>query len=104
MSGSCVGCVKASNSTLRNVLSQRLQGVEIFTYRLNREDHAAALAFCQALDVQRGVEPSNTQAVAASLPPPPPELATRDARHALWRRIHGETVASVMIASDPGAG
>lgn len=54
--GGCVECnsmrAKAFQSTARKVSNARLQGA--FFYMLHLDDHAAALAYCQALDLQRG--------------------------------------------------
>lgn len=57
--GACVTCaasyVKEYNSRLKKESLCRAQG--IFSYRLHPDDVAAALAYCQALDLQRGVSP-----------------------------------------------
>jgi len=57
--GGCVACNKERmatfNSGTRRGRTAKLQG--LFTYELHTDDHAKALAFCQALDMDRGRTP-----------------------------------------------
>jgi hypothetical protein len=58
--GNCVQCGRENAASFRKDLQRnyvaRLRGQ--FAYSLHPDDHAAALAFCQALDMARGVAPS----------------------------------------------
>lgn len=63
--GGCMKCasvyVKQYNKQVIEQMSARAHG--LFSYRLHPDDHAAALAYCQALDMQRGRMPQTpTQA------------------------------------------
>jgi hypothetical protein len=72
--GNCSECLKDNNrqlaATLRQAKTPDTTGGRLFTYRLHPDDHAAALAFCQALDLQRGRQPQASQAVVAQELPP----------------------------------
>lgn len=86
--GQCVECLRAHNRTYSDALREARKPVAdratLFTYRLAVEDHAAALAFCQALDLQRGRTPAATETVGAKAEPPrfatPEEVAVHRAR------------------------
>lgn len=72
--GNCVQCQKAHRDDYAAALREaRRPGMDrsarLFTYRLHPDDHAAALAYCQALDMKRGRVPAAGQ--AAQLPEPP---------------------------------
>jgi len=61
--GGCVAC-NAARSQLFRSSAQKTQGSRLrgyFTYDLDPADHAAALAFCQALDLQRGRVPQSSK-------------------------------------------
>ena len=57
--GVCIMCAagytKEYQSRMRKTVNSARAG--IFTYPLHPEDHAVALAYCQALDLQRGRVP-----------------------------------------------
>lgn len=65
--GNCVKCnadrSKQFARTATAASNLRLQGH--FTYLLHPDDHAAALAYCQALDLQRGRVPKTPQETPA---------------------------------------
>lgn len=65
-SGICCKCnsegVKRYQKDVRLMRNNKAAGA--FVYFLHPDDHAAALAYCQALDLQRGRQPA--------APPPPP--------------------------------
>lgn len=67
--GICVECTKANNAKLSNDLrtgrNNRMAG--LFVYKLHPDDHAQALAVCQALDMQRGIVPKLAE---PDTPPP----------------------------------
>lgn len=69
--GHCVQCLKdarTSSQRLRNTgLAAAAEGLALFAYKLHPDDHAAALACCQALDLQRGRLPQ----VRSALEPVP---------------------------------
>jgi hypothetical protein len=75
--GNCLECLRQSRldaQRLRNsVRAARGPDSALFAYPLHPADHAAALAYCQALDLQRGrearAEPVATVAAASSAPP-----------------------------------
>jgi hypothetical protein len=46
-------------------MAARFAGVRQFSYPLHPDDHAAALAFCQGLDLQRGRMPNAGYPVVA---------------------------------------
>ncbi len=81
--GACVKCaagyVKAYNANLRKETSARASG--LFTYPLHPDDSAAALAYCQALDIQRGRSPHVPGAPAVAAPSPVVTLPDHIARH-----------------------
>ena len=58
--GACCKCnaegVKKYNARTRTVVNNRSVGA--FVYKLHPDDHVAAFAYCQALDIQRGRIPS----------------------------------------------
>lgn len=62
--GGCVKCgaeyVKSYNKRMTATASSRALGA--FMYMLHPDDHAAALAYCQALDLARGVAPKSAAA------------------------------------------
>lgn len=68
--GHCSACLAAARGAdqeqHRQAMAARFAGDRLFTYRLHADDHAAAQAFCQALDLQRGRTPQVPQAVAAT--------------------------------------
>lgn len=74
--GNCCECLKSHSrefaAVLRASKQPTEQGGRLFAYRLHADDHAAALAYCQALDLQRGRTPSPGQAVAVDAPPAQP--------------------------------
>jgi hypothetical protein len=65
--GQCSECVRERNR--ENAQAQRearkptADGARLFAYRLHPDDHAQALAFCQALDLQRGRMPQASSVV-----------------------------------------
>lgn len=71
--GNCLACVAAARddkrSLIRQTLAAKFEGADLFTYRLHPDDHAAALAYCQGLDLQRGRMP---QLADGSRPGPAP--------------------------------
>lgn len=71
--GICVECNKANNNKvikeLRFGRNNRL--ADNFVYRLHPDDHAQALAVCQALDLQRGRMPTVPLKRAEQDTPPP---------------------------------
>lgn len=92
-SGICCKCnndgVKRYNKNLTKMKVSRALGA--FTYPLHPDDHAAALAYCQALDLQRGRVPQ----VPEARPVPAPFDAV-EAR----RQIFGRCVDLVPPAPD----
>jgi hypothetical protein len=72
--GNCSACLAASREQLaaavREAKRPAQDGAALFTYRLHPADHAAALAYCQGLDLQRGRMPQAGQAVVAPALPP----------------------------------
>jgi hypothetical protein len=77
--GMCIACLKdgrAEATRLRTaILAARTPDTALFAYKLHPDDHAAALAFCQALDLQRGRMPVAPEAtVVRSQPSGPPAL------------------------------
>jgi len=66
-SGICCACNVANarkyNKQMGRQINEHRQGY--FSYLLHPDDHAAALAYCQALDVQRGVAPKIPKAPVA---------------------------------------
>lgn len=89
--GNCVECHKARSlanaSNGRQGRVARLRGH--FSYALHPDDHAAALAYCQALDLQRGLMPTQPQANAPRTPMTLAEVA------AARERIFGVALAAV---------
>lgn len=90
--GGCLECLRqhrldytATIREARRPLADRTS--RVFSYRLHPDDHAAALAFCQALDMERGRMPNAAQAVVA---PEPPRSATREEVAAHRERILGD--------------
>lgn len=71
--------MKAFNTGNRRGRTARLQG--LFTYKLHKDDHAKALAYCQALDLDRGYMPHVPAAVV------PLHLATAEELEANRRQI-----------------
>lgn len=57
--GGCIECLRESQRTFvtahKRQRTARMMGA--FGYLLHKDDHAAALAYCQALDMQRGLMP-----------------------------------------------
>lgn len=82
--GNCVACHKARGqhvgADIRKARVARLRGH--FNYPLHVDDHAAALAFCQALDMARGLAPT-VPAQVAPMAPRSPELIEQDRRDRL---------------------
>lgn len=85
--GHCTECLRVQRSDTAVALRESRRPTDgsrrLFTYRLHPDDHAAALAFCQGLDTQRGLVPKSAQAVAAAEPPrsaTPEEVAVHRAR------------------------
>lgn len=84
--GACCKCnsegVKAYNK--RMSIERVSRNIGVFAYQLHPDDHAAALAFCQALDLQRGRVPStpnlNPEALKAREFSLPEDLARHRAR------------------------
>lgn len=67
-SGTCVACVAVSTARIRHGIAEhKAAHVRPFTYLLHPDDHAAALAMCQGLDLQRGRTPSR---IASPTPAP----------------------------------
>lgn len=70
--GNCVACnaerTKASTVLTNQTRTAHAQGR--FFYDLHPDDHARVLAFCQAVDMERGRIPSSPP---APVPPPTPE-------------------------------
>lgn len=87
--GNCCECTKSANKDTSAKLRASRWGASSrqFTYLLHPDDHAAALAYCQSLDLQRGRQP---QTVDAAPPPagpgefalPPWLQAIRDGQNA----------------------
>lgn len=84
--GGCVECLRVRNkdqaAAVREAIRPTDDGSRLFTYRLHPDDHAAALAYCQGLDLQRGRIPQAAPAIVeapAILPPTatPEEIAHR---------------------------
>lgn len=73
--GVCTLCLRQSadgRARLRNtIIATRGKDAALFAYKLHPDDHAAALAFCQALDMQRARTPQAASALA--LPPRQPD-------------------------------
>lgn len=68
--GICCKCnsegVKRYNKNMRKSVGDHRAGA--FSYPLHPDDHAAALAYCQALDLQRGRAPSPSVAISTGTP------------------------------------
>ena len=95
--GGCVKC-NAMRSALflansGKATNARAQGH--FAYPLHPDDHAAALAYCQALDMARGRTPHS--------PPPPPQIGPRVDIAAARAQAFG-IAARVAPRQDTGAG
>jgi len=77
--GNCVECHRARGQVLTSNAKQgRIARMrEHFSYELHPDDHAAALAFCQALDIQRGVIPKSAPARPAPRTITPEEIEAR---------------------------
>jgi len=88
----CIECLRAERTGLQVARNLALQGIHPFTFRLHADDHAAARAFCNALNMNRGLAPEADPAV----PPPPPPSTWR--RFDLWERTHGRPRALLMLA------
>lgn len=88
-SGACVQCAAEYAGhyvrKMRRGLADRMRGH--FSYPCHPDDQAAALAYCQALDLARGRQPVTP--VAPSAPKP-------FDRWAEMERIHGRVVARQM--------
>lgn len=71
--GHCVACLKDARdkfARLQNTgMAARSEGSGLFAYKLHPDDHAAALAYCQGLDLQRGRVPQSVAALAAPSDP-----------------------------------
>lgn len=57
--GGCMAC----NAARSNLFAQGV-AANTFSYKLHPDDHAAALAYCQALDLQRGRVPAVPKTIA----------------------------------------
>lgn len=75
--GNCVACHKARGqhvgADIRKARVARLRGH--FNYPLHVDDHAAALAYCQALDMARGIAPTMPTQAAPMQPRTQEQLA-----------------------------
>lgn len=80
--GHCSACLAAARGADQQAHAQamaaRFAGVRQFSYPLHPDDHAAALAFCQGLDLQRGRTPQVGQPVVATPAPAPAVIAAPD--------------------------
>jgi len=98
--GVCVLCasgyVKSYNSRLTKQRAAHAAGV--FTYSLHPDDHATALAICQALDMQRGRVPATVEAA-----PPPEPFDPIAARQKAFGKIAELTHTAPVDASAIGA-
>jgi hypothetical protein len=68
----------------RSKLFARAVAASVFTYPLHPDDHAALLAYAQALDLQRGRAPHVPKAIAGAPAPrhaEPPALPADIERH-----------------------
>lgn len=78
--GHCSACLAAARGVdqeqHRQAMAARFTGARQFSYPLHPDDHAAAHAFCQALDLQRGRTPPASANVVAS---PPSDSYARNA-------------------------
>lgn len=90
--GSCVMCQRAASERFRRNAAQAhvaaLRGH--FSYPLHPDDQAAALAYCQALDLQRGRAPH----VPTAAPAPRDEAAVYAQIAAHRERVAGSLGAS----------
>lgn len=77
--GHCSACLAAARGAdqeqHRQAMAARFTGARQFSYPLHPDDHAAAHAFCQALDLQRGRVPQASANVVA----PPSDSYARNA-------------------------
>lgn len=78
--GGCIACLDQQRAQFAAVVREARRPVadktsRLFAYRLHPDDHAAALAYCQALDLQRGRQPAAAQAATGG-PAEPPRMAT----------------------------
>lgn len=100
--GGCCECLKFHSREFAGALRQAkvpgTRGSLLFTYRLHPDDHAAALAYCQALDLQRGRTPQESQAVVA---PEPQRSATREEVAAHRAAMFGGNAAGAPIPAGP---
>lgn len=86
-SGTCVACVAVSTAKIRTGMAQaRALNARPFTYLLHPDDHAAALAVCQGLDLQRGRVPG----VSVSPLPAPLEAPPDTRRYATVEEVRHE--------------
>lgn len=101
-SGICCKCnaegVKTYNKKLRRIKGAKLSGT--FFYELHPEDHAAALAYCQALDLARGKVPHTPQAQPVPASVDAIELPEFIARHRA-QLIAANTPAAVAYYPEP---
>jgi len=94
--GNCTQCQKERSASVASLMRKgkvsRIQGH--FSYPLHADDFAAALAYCQALDMQRGIRPKTPKAE--------PKLATLTTEQLLQRRNDiFKTDASLGVAHTP---
>lgn len=96
--GGCVECGKSHTASYRRAILDRrgviaANGDALLEYKLHRDDYAAAIAYCQALDMARGRTPQ----LATPLPPQPgllthlpPWLAELRKQEEQWNREQAE--------------
>lgn len=96
--GGCLKCasvyVKEYNKRLTEKAAHRSTGT--FSYPLHPDDHAAALAYCQALDMQRGNTPKNV--VVA---PPPEPFDAQAARDRVFGKMADKKMTSHALNPTP---
>jgi hypothetical protein len=91
--GQCTVCLREDNkrraAQVRHNRNMAYRGAKTFSYALHPDDHAAALAYCQALDIARGRDP---QVPAVVQSPPPMRVATLEQVQRDRERILGAHV------------
>jgi hypothetical protein len=86
--GGCLECLRGHRQEYAALIAAARKPVErtatLFAYRLHPDDHAAALAYCQALDLQRGRQPQAAEVIGQRTAPvrfaTPEEVAVHRAR------------------------
>lgn len=95
--GICCRCnaeaARAYNARMRKAVNARAQGH--FSYALHPDDHAAALAYCQGLDLQRGRLPQSPGVA----PAPAGAEITPDQMRAMRAAALGKVVD--IVAAEP---